>query len=183
MGPFTLAQGIVSLEAQHSGSSNFVVKLFGSNSQDELTINEIGEYSGERAHAVDADALFGLKPGEHNLEITADGPWTINVLQEFPSIGSSAPISAEGSGDSVVRWIQLERGNYIMAANHLGQFNFIVQVISAVGDTMELVVNEIGNYSGQNRLNVQENNLFGLKPGLHLVVVQADGNWDLSITK
>lgn len=71
---FELESGLVRLQAEHQGSSNFAVKLLdGSGGLQELPVNEIGSYSGSRA--------FSVRSGTYLLDITASGPWTIEITQ------------------------------------------------------------------------------------------------------
>jgi len=46
---------------------------------------------------------------------------------------------------------------------------------------MDLVVNEICEYQGSNAIRVQKNAIIGWSPGVHLVVVKADGEWKVDI--
>ena len=182
LGPFNLVEGIASLSASHSGSRNFVVSIISSGGDEVLSINEIGRYSGTRAHAVDSGSLFGLSPGQHRMQVQADGNWTIDIKQEFPTGGQSPPIMTSGNGDDVVRWMRLSDGQFVMSASHSGGRNFIVSLIEADGSPEVLLVNEIGDYQGEQIINVNRNS-FGLNPvpGLYAIVVQADGAWEISI--
>ena len=49
------------------------------------------------------------------------------------------------------------------------------------GKDMDLVVNEIDEYQGSNAIRVQKNAIIGLSPGVHVVVVTADGEWKVDI--
>ena len=46
---------------------------------------------------------------------------------------------------------------------------------------MDLVVNEIDEYQGSNAIRAQKNAIIRLSPGVHLVVVKADGEWKVDI--
>jgi len=71
VGPFS-SSGAVRLAAQNKGSSNFVVEIRGDDgSQEDIPINEIGNYNGS--------TLSGLSGGSHWLGINSDGNWTITV--------------------------------------------------------------------------------------------------------
>lgn len=71
---FQLEEGLVRLQAEHQGSSNFAIKLLDGNGDlQELPVNEIGSYSGSRA--------FSVRSGTYLLDVTASGPWTIQIQQ------------------------------------------------------------------------------------------------------
>ena len=178
VGPFDLQDGIVTLIAQHSGSSNFIVKFIGE--RDELSINTIGIYGGARAHPVSSDSFLGLIPGPHLLEVTADGSWDIQLRQEFPSAGAAPPLEKDGTGDEVLTWLALNAGTYIVSASHRGSSNFIVYLSSSDGSDSELLVNEIGQYGGQKVVKVG-GGILDLPPGYYAIVVEADGDWSISI--
>ena len=176
VGPIFLESGLVILDAEHNGSENFIVRLIGDH-QDEGSINTIGRYRGVRAHRISTRVPLTLQPGEIRLEVVADGPWTITARQQFPSSGSKGTYSHAGnSGDRVITWLEFDREAKTLSASHSGSGNFIVELLSADGQTSELLVNEIGSYAGQTVMNVP--------PGLYAMVVRAEGkegNVSLSI--
>jgi hypothetical protein len=180
-GPFTLVPGLVSVVASHSGKRNFIVKMVGPSST-EVSINEIGTYSGARAHAVASNNIVGLSPGSHRLQVKADGRWTATVKQSFPTAGKPPPITHQGSGDNVVSWLLLREGQFVFSASHTGQRNFIVKLVNSSGEPNFLLVNEIGNYQGSQIIQV-ESSTFGFNPvpGLYALVVKADGRWDFTL--
>lgn len=136
----------------HSGGSNFAVWELGEDlQQGDLLVNTVGNYQGNVAVGVDIDV--------HGFEITADGPWRIEVkplemLRAFDS-------TAEGAGDDVLRY-----DGEAMAAriSHAGSSNF------AVWANNDLLVNEVGNYDGTVRFPA----------GPALVRITADGPWSIA---
>ncbi|MCH1883948.1 TM2 domain-containing protein [Agrococcus sp. ARC_14] len=89
------------------------------------------------------------------------------------SFGSFDPVTQQGSGDSV---IELPAGVGFVTATHTGSANFIVQVLDGSNQsTGDLLVNTIGNYSGQAAYGL---NAFG--EGARLQVT-ADGAWELTV--
>ncbi len=180
--PFELQQGVLVVFATHDGSSNFVVSVIpevGTGSA--LSTNTIGSYEGTRAHTVDADAFIGLKPGAHRVEVTADGNWAMEITRPAWAQGESIPLSRSGKGDGIVGPITLEAGTVPLKATHDGSSNFIVTVFSADGKNQDLPVNEIGSYDGSQAIRVLPLAIIGLEPGVHVVVIQADGNWTVDI--
>jgi hypothetical protein len=152
---FRLPASISVATFTHGGSRNFIVTVFQGDKED-LLINTIGPYKGERP-------LFGDEPV--TLDIGADGAWTVHI----------EPISAAGSpgfsgrGDSVSGvFTPPKRGAWEIT--HNGERNFIVQLYCAGGT--DLIQNEIGA--------VQSSKIIGFPDGPCFWEVQADGDWSLT---
>jgi hypothetical protein len=163
------ASGPIVVQARHRGDSNFAVELVGAHSS-ELLVNEIGNYKGAVAYA-DATA------GRYRLKITADGAWAVIVSQPFPQEPSRlVPGTFSGFHSRVVRIRAEDDLQPIVTVRHRGQSNFVVELIG-YGDTSgdELLVNEIGNYSGQTLLD-------SMPEGSYLLAVTADGPWTVKFT-
>jgi len=142
--------------ASHRGDSNFVILSSTSNGDyGELLVNEIGDYSGTTA--------FGLDSWDRGkskfLEITADGPWEIRIRP----LTRASTLPSSGRGDGVFQYKTTSTAT--RAISHSGDSNFVIQ--NYRGSSSDLVVNEIGDYSGRKR--------FGAGPSI--VVVNADGTW------
>ena len=180
--PFELQQGIMLLHATHNGSRHFAIKVLPEEGDgSELSVNTIGAYEGTPAHPVNSGSYIGLKPGLHRLEITADGDWNAEITQHFWTQGDTIPLSTSGGGDGIIGPVMLNAGTIPLKATHDGSSNFAIKVFSADGEDMDLVVNEIGEYQGSNAIRVQKNAIIGLSPGVHVVVVTADGEWKVDI--
>jgi hypothetical protein len=142
----------------HTGSSNFVIQADDANLQNlDLLVNEIGNYQG----------TVLLPQGTANLEITADGPWTVVVSPAATARSwTSGPIA--GRGADVIIYL----GDTKPAAiTHVGEANFVVQAYPTSGGSSDLLVNEIGPYNGT-----------VVFPGSSLVVIGADGDWTITVT-
>ena len=144
------------------GSSNFVVwNLDSSGNKIDLLVNTIGSYSGTRL----IDALQGQQTAA--LQIQADGNWSVTLkplalLRVWDGTGSWT-----GKGDDLV---VIQSGAFTgldsVQITNSGQSNFVVW---ADGDTKNLLVNEIGNYSGEQLMPA----------GTVLLEIQSDGAWSL----
>jgi hypothetical protein len=177
---FSLSQGVVLLNLTHSGSANFIVSVISAAGDRSLLVNKIGRYSGANALGVSGASIFGLSPGTHRLEIKADGSWTAEVKQPRWGGGQPPPVDWSGSGDNVVAPLLFRSGIVAAKFTHSGSANFIVQLLPADGSNSTLLVNEIGSYSGSQAITVG-GGLFNPSPGIHAIVIQADGNWTLSL--
>ena len=154
----TLPDPVSNAAVTHAGSANFVVKADDANLGSlDLLVNTIGNYQG----------TVLLPDGTANLEISADGPWTVVISPAATARSfSSGPIT--GHGDDVIIYL----GDTKPAAiTHTGQSNFVVKAYPTSGGSADLLVNEIGPYNGTVRF-----------PGSSLVVITADGDWTITVS-
>jgi hypothetical protein len=150
------------LDITYNGASNFVVwSLDGSFDLIDLLVNEIGSYSGRRmVHG----GWFFVPDRVRHLEIDSSGPWTITA--QPLSAASTFRTSTSGTGDNIL----LYKGSAAtITSTHDGSSNFVIWGYRSDGRINELIVNEIGSYSGTD--------LAG--SGTSILDIQADGNWTL----
>ncbi len=159
----TLPEGVSAgmVTAEHSGSSNFVINVLDSTNQasGDLLVNEIGSYSGTTAYG-----LTGLSDDATSLEVTADGSWTI----EIAPLAEADDFEGSGSGDGVFLYSGEAAA---MDASHSGESNFAVWQMSDGWMGSDLLINEIGSYSGT----------VPLTAGPALIAITADGSWEFSL--
>ena len=146
----------------NDGSSNFAVWNLDSNGkQIDLLVNTIGSYSGTRL----IDAIKGQQTAALNIE--SDGNWTVTLkplalLRVWDGTGTWT-----GKGDDL---LVIKSGAFAgldsIKITNSGESNFVV---TAYGDSKDLLVNEIGNYSGEQLMPA----------GTVLLEIQSDGNWSL----
>ncbi len=144
----------------HNGSRNFAIWSLNENlNQSDLLVNEIGNYAGT--------VPFNLESGERitAFEISADGAWTVTLRDVLSVREAPQGASSMGTGDDVLVYI----GDTTIAdISHAGDRNF---AIWSYGDRNDLLVNEIGNYTGQVRWQA----------GPALIQVSADGAWTIAL--
>lgn len=153
--PEDLAVCLVS--ANYEGGSNFVIKsLDASGNSLDLLVNTIGAYTGT--------TTTGLGRGTAAmLEINASGPWTITLK---PIADADALTSGQVMhGDNVV--LADTSGATKLNITNNGESNFVVRGIST--SSSELLVNEIGSYSG----TVVNKNYI-------MFIVGSKGDWTIS---
>ena len=131
-----------------TGSDNFAVtSLAADGTQNDLLVNVIGNYAGT--------VFFDAQTGQHSVAFssarTCDGASKLT-----------------GKGDDVVQVIPQSLGLVTLNITNKGQDNFVVMGYSDNGT--DLMVNEIGNYSGQ----------VPLADGSFLLGVQSDGAWTVA---
>ena len=144
------------IEATHSGTSNFIVEgLDSANETTDLFVNEIGSYSGTVPYGL------GSRDGTIRISVDADGQWELRIKPLY----TQPPLPESGTGSGVYLF---DGEAPIFEISHRGESNFIVQQIPLEGRG-QLLVNEIGNYSGS-------------VPGVggkSLIIVEADGSWEI----
>ncbi|MEE2570689.1 hypothetical protein V1638_14985 [Pseudarthrobacter sp. J64] len=144
----------------HQGGSNFAVwSLDSAMERNDLLVNTIGVYGG----TVLMDKRSADKSS--SLEITADGPWTVKVasVQSATPWDGTTPLTS--GGDNVI----LYSGKAGAASvTHDGSSNF---AIWGYGSRSDLLINEIGPYSGTVRWMA----------GPAIFEVSADGGWTVTL--
>lgn len=154
--------GPMAVTITHRGSSNFAVtNLNASGSQIDLLVNTIGTYTGTRL----IDTMEGQQTAA--LKIEADGSWSVTLkrVSQMPTWDGTGTWT--GKGDTV---ILIKSGSFTgldsVKITNSGKSNFVVM---AYGDTQDLLVNKIGNYSGEQLM----------PSGTALLEIQSDGTWSL----
>ena len=156
------------LSFSHSGSSNVSITTYDVNGGYlDLLVNEIGNYSG--------NLLFGVWAGEsvEEFEINADGSWDFTLKSVSSGAKKISGTSVSGKGDEVINATSVCEYNKI-EVSHNGSSNFAVYAIAPKGIfSQDLLINEIGSYSGVVRLPEE----------FELLVINADGNWQINFKK
>jgi len=159
----------VIVSATHQGESNFILSAIGRDGElESLLVNEIGPYSGTVLVDTSSFSGFSKKNPMVALEIKADGEWTVRTR---PLAAAPRARQGTGYGDQVVKLRKTVRGLKKITIEHSGESNFIVEAVDRKGGT-DLLVNEIGEYSGSARVPA----------GTRFLSVRADGEWSFSIT-
>ena len=91
------------------------------------------------------------------------------ALSIFPQAASYASEVYSGSGDQIVD-IKLTKKSSIVTFTHQGTSNFSVWALDENAESIDLLVNEIGSYSGTHLLDLSGNTLKYLE-------ITADGTW------
>jgi len=151
-----VGDGVYRVHFTHSGRRNFIVKAYDASNSKDLLINEIGSYDGYVL-------LAGNSP--YAFEIEADGSWSFTVER----LDNIADTSFVGKGDYVTGIASISSGTWTFT--HDGKSNFVVRIYTTKG--RDLLVNEIGNYSGKKIVTIPTgSNAF--------FEINADGNWSIS---
>ena len=143
------------------GESNFALQTLGTdNSMEELLVDAIGGYQG--VEAMDFD---GTNPAAR-MEVSAAGPWTITFTD--PANAPSFGTSSSGTGDTVLRY----SGSANTAAfTSNGQGNFAVLQYDSLGQLENLLVDNVGAYSGSVPVDSSG-----------YLVITDDGKWTVTLS-
>ena len=155
------AAAIATISAK--GSDNFAVtSLAADGSDNELLVNVIGNYAGT--------VLFDAQDSEHSVafRIETSDSWTITIKPVASARTWDGDSKLSGKGDDVVQINPASSGLIALNITNKGQDNFVVTGYSDNGP--DLMVNEIGNYTGQ----VQ------LADGSVILAVNSDGPWSIA---
>lgn len=80
-----------------------------------------------------------------------------------------------GTGDTGTDRFKLESGFVVIDATHSGSRNFILELLDTNGNSVELVVNDIGPYEGSQA--------FIVPAGEYLYNISADGSWTVEMSQ
>jgi hypothetical protein len=80
----------------------------------------------------------------------------------------------EGRGNKTVQLRLDEDYSHIVEVTHSGSSNFMVESVDATGDSVSLVVNEVGDYDGLRPLDLEREQPAALK-------IRADGRWKVTV--
>ncbi len=156
---FTPPSGVSRVTFDHQGQSNFIVRVFKENGDEDGLVNVIGNYHGQVL-------VFGSDP--MYFEINADGPWTA-VVEAVGRDNASAEQFA-GHGDMVSQAFDpVKSGPVPYVLTHNGESNFIVHLYCVGG--IDSVANEIGKFEGQVVVRFSD--------GPCIWEVKADGDWSI----
>jgi hypothetical protein len=119
------------------GSGHFAVISYTGSEYGDLLVNEAGKYSGS----------VYVEPGINRFKVTSSGSWTIQVQPITSAKTWDGTSSLAGKGDSVVNLNGWASG--ITTIKNKSKSNFAVIAHSPEGDYLDLLVNDVGSYSGE----------------------------------
>lgn len=163
---FTTGGGLVVLDFEHDGSSNFQVQAVNSAGDQEYLVNEIGAYDGQVA-------LY-LPNDEWRLDITADGSWSADVTQPRFNQQDIKSLPAEADGEHAAWFGPFQfDGSTEVTFTIEGDSQAAVWLANHEGEKIDLLHNEIGPYEGTALVT---------DSGVGLIIVDTDSaDWRIEI--
>jgi len=163
---FDIPEGQAAIaEVTHTGGGNFAIfTLADSGENIDLLVNTIGNYAGT--------VLFDERDGDHSVafEVTAGGAWTITIKPVTEARDWDGSSELTGTGDEVIQIDPSISGFMTADIAHSGSGNFAVIAYGSGAFGTDLLVNEIGNYSGE----------VVIGSGTFLLEITADGTWSVT---
>lgn len=144
------------ITASHDGSHNFILQAYNEDGSSNLLVNTIGWYSG---------STLIVGSGTYEIEIKGDGNWSVNAY----ALSTTEDTSFSGTGDFVTPIFYAKNNNWNITND--GEHNFAVKQYSINTDRYDLLVNEIGSYSGIVKSDVGNETFFE---------ITSEGNWSIS---
>ena len=126
-------------------------------------INQIGSFDGTQAELVDE--------GEYLLDVNADGDWELTIRQPRAVEGEELPVSISGEGPRIFGAVEFE-GTGVARAEHSGESNFQVSILPRESRFGENVINEIGEWKGEQSYSFDE---------IGWIDINADGEWSVEL--
>lgn len=134
---FAAQDGPTIAKITNKGRSNFAVISYVGSTYDDLLVNEIGSYSG----------TVYLNPGASRLKVTSSGSWSVTILPVTRARHWDGVAPLAGKEDSV---ILLSGGaDSATGIRNKSRGNVAVIAYGEDGEYLDLLVNEIGSYSGE----------------------------------
>ena len=144
----------------NKGGDNFAVTTYTGGEYGDLLVNEIGSYSGS----------VYIAAGIDRLKVTSGGSWAIDVRPITTAKHWNGDDALAGKGDAVVNLAGWPSG--ITTIKNKSSSNFAVTAYDQKGNYLDLLVNEIGSYSGEVMLPDSDPTV--------LVVHAVGGTWSFS---
>lgn len=179
---FIVSKGVMILMANYEGDGNFKVTISSPEKDMEPSIDVQGPYFGNMLITAFRGNTEGMITGGHTLKIEADGPWRIQLFQDFPTTGQDPTVQFGGVGDGSGGWMELKEGEYKMRTAHDGESVFQVRLHEGRGAPEVMIVDHEGAMEETITINVSEDPAVSeIFPGIYGIGVRADGIWSLII--
>ena len=165
---FATEGGLVTIEFEHDGDSNFQVQAVDGEGNTEFLVNEIGGYDGTVA--------LNMAQNDWRLDVTADGDWSAHVEQPRFNEADIQGLPAEASGKHAAWFGPYEfDGSQEVTFEIVGDRQASVWLRTTDGRIVDLLHNEIGPYEGSALVT---------NSGYGLIVVDTDSaEWRIEISE
>lgn len=179
---FIVAKGVMILMANHDGDGKFKVTISNPEGDMEPTVDTVGPYFGNRLYTAFRGNTEGMTTGGHTIKVEAEGPWRLQLFQDYPGSGQDPTIQFGGVGDGGGGWMQLDEGEFTILAAHDGESHFQVRLHDSRGTPELLVIDAEGPFDETVPITVSEDPaVSNIAPGVYGIGVQGDGIWSLIV--
>ena len=119
--------------------------------------------------------MLGIEQaGDFVVKVSADGNWTIAIVQTVPANEEAIPQQRSGGGAAASPLPTLEPERARFQTSRDGSANSAITLFDAAGYYVDLVVNEIGDFPGSQAVPIERAGL----PGLD---IEAGEDWAVAI--
>jgi hypothetical protein len=165
---FKAGGGLTIFTLKHTGRANFVVQ-YGSGENNNLLVNEIGNYEGSKA--------VGLPVGDYTLDIATRGQWSVKIDQSVPTEAPLPPKKLKGDRAAASEFFSLKAGPAKFRLTYKGAGLFAPQLINAAdGTVVTLLANELSDFTGDKTVEI-------FADGIYVVDVTASGPWTIDVSQ
>jgi hypothetical protein len=164
-----LEPGLVRFTIEHPAGTPFAVFLLGAEGEHlALLANDLRPVRGEQ--------VFGVRrAGSYHLHVIAQDAWSVD-LAPWTAQEAQLPAVLRGSGLAVLGPFALPAGARPFAWSHSGAIGWTAVLWSSDGqERLELAQSQMGQ-SGAGSLTIP-------RAGSYVLMVQADGDWELDLTR
>jgi hypothetical protein len=165
--PFRLTAGLAVFTIRNSSNGTFIVTLTdntGKPLSQLVSVNE--QFNGSTA--------LGVSAGQYKLNVVSNGTWEVDANEQVPSSPQFTPLYSSGTGPLVTPFFQSAGGNATFTMNYSGTIPFVVTLLTSTGETVSVLVNQAGPFSGQKTIVLQQNLVY-------LIDVEGGGAWSVSV--
>lgn len=163
---FHLDSGLAIFNMTHQGTYNYAVWIDHNGLREDMLVSVIGPFDGSAATCI-------FVPGDYALDIKADGPWSVDITQPVYTTADKAPINLSDKGQRVSRPFYLDAGPATFKMKHDGSSDFIINLLDSNGERHNKLVDWTGPFEWTETVDVE--------PGIYLLNVDADGNWQVQV--
>jgi len=180
---FDLSEGIAVLELTHSNTGKFAITLLPDTptSNKVIIVNTEGKYTG--VHAQPINLKTDHNPGIYELRIESDGHWRVDLKQTNWADGNELPLTVSGNGNWVSQPINIKSGTVKLDATNQDSQKFSAYIIKYNGEIQHHFVSNTDNEDISEKTSIKDNDSQRLTPGIYVLAIKADGNWDISLTQ
>ena len=179
---FELSEGIAVLELTHSNTGKFIITLLSSTPSNKVIIvNTEGEYTGVHAQPINSNTDHS--PGIYELRIETAGHWRVDLKQTNWADGNELPLTVSGNGNWVSQPINIKSGTVKLDVTNQDSQEFSAYIIKYTGKIQHHFVSNTDNEDISEKTSIKDNDSQRLTPGVYVLAIKSDGNWDISLTQ
>ncbi len=125
---------------QYSGGTKFKAVLLDSAGK---TIDVLADVTTN----LSGSTATGVGGGQYVVNVDAEGPWEIDIVEAVPAALPQIPLTFTGSGPIATQFFQSLGGNASFKMTFSGTGKFTVKLLDSGGNTVNVLADVTGNYN------------------------------------